>query len=159
MESREKPEISPFDSVDPAPPSQESNITNLSNTLSDENEKMFQRMRALFALRNIGGHESVDALTNAFNSESALLKHEIAYVLGQMQDPHAVPSLIDRLSDTTEDVMVHHEAAEALGAIGDMIAIDTLRKYQDDSEVVVAESCEVAIDLLNYVSSKELNYS
>lgn len=159
MESQEKPEISPFDSVDPAPPSQESNITNLSNTLSDENEKMFQRMRALFALRNIGGHESVDALTNAFNSESALLKHEIAYVLGQMQDPHAVPSLIDRLSDTTEDVMVRHEAAEALGAIGDMIAIDTLRKYQDDSEVVVAESCEVAIDLLNYVSSKELNYS
>mgnify|MGYP000188313940 FL=1 len=159
METREKPEISPFDSVDPAPPSQESNITNLSNTLSDENEKMFQRMRALFALRNIGGHESVDALTNAFNSESALLKHEIAYVLGQMQDPHAVPSLIDRLSDTTEDVMVRHEAAEALGAIGDMIAIDTLRKYQDDSEVVVAESCEVAIDLLNYVSSKELNYS
>ena len=159
MESREKPEISPFDSVDPAPPSQESNITNLSNTLSDENEKMFQRMRALFALRNMGGHESVDALTNAFNSESALLKHEIAYVLGQMQDPHAVPSLIDRLSDTTEDVMVRHEAAEALGAIGDMIAIDTLRKYQDDSEVVVAESCEVAIDLLNYVSSKELNYS
>ncbi|DAC64716.1 MAG TPA: hypothetical protein HA240_01050 [Candidatus Thalassarchaeaceae archaeon] len=159
MESREKPEISPFDSVDPAPPSQESNITNLSNTLSDENEKMFQRMRALFALRNIGGHESVDALTNAFNSESALLKHEIAYVLGQMQDPHAVPSLIDRLSDTTEDVMVRHEAAEALGAIGDMIAIDTLRKYQDDSEVVVAESCEVAIDLLNYVSSKELDYS
>ena len=159
MESREKPEISPFDSVDPAPPSQESNITNLSNTLSNENEKMFQRMRALFALRNIGGHESVDALTNAFSSESALLKHEIAYVLGQMQDPHAVPSLIDRLSDTTEDVMVRHEAAEALGAIGDMIAIDTLRKYQDDSEVVVAESCEVAIDLLNYVSSKELNYS
>ena len=159
MESREKPEISPFDSVDPAPPSQESNITNLSNTLSDENEKMFQRMRALFALRNIGGHESVDALTNAFSSESALLKHEIAYVLGQMQDPHAVPSLIDRLSDATEDVMVRHEAAEALGAIGDMIAIDTLRKYQDDSEVVVAESCEVAIDLLNYVSSKELNYS
>ena len=159
MESREKPEISPFDSVDPAPPSQESNITNLSNTLSNENEKMFQRMRALFALRNIGGHESVDALTNAFSSESALLKHEIAYVLGQMQDPHAVPSLIDRLSDTTEDVMVRHEAAEALGAIGDMIAIDTLRKFQDDSEVVVAESCEVAIDLLNYVSSKELNYS
>ena len=129
MESREKPEISPFDSVDPAPPSQESNITNLSNTLSNENEKMFQRMRALFALRNIGGHESVDALTNAFSSESALLKHEIAYVLGQMQDPHAVPSLIDRLSDATEDVMVRHEAAEALGAIGDMIAIDTLRKF------------------------------
>ena len=55
--------------------------------------------------------------------------------------------------------MVRHEAAEALGAIGDMVAMDTLRRFQDDSEIVVAESCEVAIDLLNYVSSKELNYS
>jgi deoxyhypusine monooxygenase len=55
--------------------------------------------------------------------------------------------------------MVRHEAAEALGAIGDLVAMDTLRKFQDDSELVVAESCEVAIDLLNYVSSKQLNYS
>lgn len=156
MEERKKPEISPFDSVDPAPPSEDSNVPNLRKTLGDENEKMFQRMRALFALRNIGGHDSVDALTAAFSSESALLKHEIAYVLGQMQDPHAVPSLIERLSDLSEDVMVRHEAA---GAIGDLVAMDTLRKFQDDSEVVVAESCEVAIDLLNYVSSKELNYS
>ena len=157
--SIDKPEVSEFESVDPAPPSHVKDIHLLGKILVNEDEKMFQRMRALFALRNIGGHESVDALTNAFSSESALLKHEIAYVLGQMQDPHAVPSLIDRLSDATEDVMVRHEAAEALGAIGDMIAIDTLRKFQDDSEVVVAESCEVAIDLLNYVSSKELNYS
>ena len=159
MAERKKPEISPFDSVDPAPPSEDSNVSNLRKTLADENEKMFQRMRALFALRNIGGNDSVDALTAAFSSDSALLKHEIAYVLGQMQNPHAIPSLIDRLSDLSEDVMVRHEAAEALGAIGDMEAMDTLREFQDDFEVVVAESCEVAIDLLNYVSSKELNYS
>jgi deoxyhypusine monooxygenase len=159
MERENIPEVSPFESVDPAPPSNELDVARLSRTLSDENEKMFQRMRALFALRNKGGNDSVDALTNAFSSESALLKHEIAYVLGQMQNPHAVPSLIERLSDLSEDVMVRHEAAEALGAIGDMIAIDTLRKYQEDPEIVVAESCEVAIDLLNYVSSKQLDYS
>ena len=80
MEGRKKPEISPFDSVDPAPPSEDSNVSSLRETLGDENEKMFQRMRALFALRNIGGHDSVDALTAAFSSDSALLKHEIAYV-------------------------------------------------------------------------------
>tara|TARA_B100000900_G_C20594194_1_gene722735 strand:- start:668 stop:1147 length:480 start_codon:yes stop_codon:yes gene_type:complete len=159
MNERNKPDISQFDSVDPAPPSEELDVLNLRNTLLDEEQKMFQRMRALFALRNIGGHASVDALTAAFSSDSALLKHEIAYVLGQMQDPHAVPSLIDRLSDLSEDVMVRHEAAEALGAIGDMVAMDTLRKFQDDPEIVVAESCEVAIDLLDYVSSRELNYS
>ena len=43
---------------------------------------MFQRMRALFALRGIGGEDSVKALAAAFSSESALLKHEIAYVYG-----------------------------------------------------------------------------
>ena len=85
------PERSEFDSVDPAPPSSERSVVDLRNVLCDEDEKMFQRMRALFALRNIGGKDSVDALAAAYESESALLKHEIAYVMGQMQDSHAVP--------------------------------------------------------------------
>ncbi|MGB1859254.1 MAG: HEAT repeat domain-containing protein, partial [Candidatus Thalassarchaeaceae archaeon] len=138
------PETSEFDSVDPAPPSEGKNISNLRNTLCDENEKMFQRMRALFALRNIGGKESVDALAAAYSSQSAL--HEIAYVMGQMQDSNAVPHLIDRLEDKEEDIMVRHEAAEALGAIGDRTALSVLEKFVDDDEVVIAESCEVALD-------------
>ena len=93
------PERSEFDSVDPAPPSNERSVADLRTVLSNEDEKMFQRMRALFALRNIGGKESVDALAAAYESKSALLKHEIAYVMGQMQDPHAVPHLIERLED------------------------------------------------------------
>ena len=105
--------MSEFGSVDPAPASDGNIVSNLRNTICDEDEKMFQRMRALFALRNIGGEESVDALAAAFGSASALLKHEIAYVLGQMQDDHAVPHLIERLEDLDEDVMVRHEAAEA----------------------------------------------
>ena len=120
---------------------------------------MFQRMRALFALRNIGGKPAVDSLADAFGSSSALLKHEIAYVLGQMQDDNAVPHLIERLEDLDEDVMVRHEAAEALGAIGNMVAMGTLERFASDEEVVVAESCEVAIDLLNWVSSKKLEYT
>ena len=55
--------------------------------------------------------------------------------------------------------MVRHEAAEALGAIGNMVAMSTLEKFASDEEVVVAESCEVAIDLLNWVSSKKLEYT
>ena len=153
------PERSEFDSVDPAPPSEGKNISNLRVTLCDENEKMFQRMRALFALRNIGGKESVDALAAAYSSKSALLKHEIAYVMGQMQDSNAVPHLIDRLEDKDEDIMVRHEAAEALGAIGDRTALSVLEKFVDDDEVVIAESCEVALDLLEWVASKRLDYS
>ncbi len=120
---------------------------------------MFQRMRALFALRNMGGKDAVEALAAAFESDSALLKHEIAYVMGQMQDSHAVPHLIDRLADLEEDVMVRHEAAEALGAIGDRTALGVLEQFVDDDQIVVSESCEVALDLLEWVSSKRLNYS
>ena len=100
----------------------------------------------------------MEALAAAFNSQSALLKHEIAYVMGQMQDSHAVPFLIERLEDADEDVMVRHEAAEALGAIGDRTALSTLEKFVNDDEIVVAESCEVALDLLEWVASKNLEY-
>ena len=133
-------------------------MPSLRQTICDEDERMFQRMRALFALRNIGGVEAVEALAAAYSSKSALLKHEIAYVMGQMQDPAAVPHLIDRLEDHDEDLMVRHEAAEALGAIGDRIALATLEKFVDDPEPVIAESCEVAMDLLEYVASKSLDY-
>jgi len=152
------PITSPFDSVDPAPPSPVSEVVVLRSTLCDETAKMFERMRALFALRNIGGNDAVDALAAAFDSNSALLKHEIAYVLGQMQNNHAVPTLIDRLEDLDEDLMVRHEAAEALGAIGDRTAIETLSKFVNDIEPVISESCEVAIDLLEWVQSREFEY-
>ena len=157
--TEDKPERSEFDSVDPAPPSSERSVADLRTVLCNEDEKMFQRMRALFALRNIGGKDSVEALAAAYESKSALLKHEIAYVMGQMQDPHAVPHLIERLEDGEEDVMVRHEAAEALGAIGDRTALDVLERFVDDDEVVIAESCEVALDLLEWVASKRLDYS
>ena len=152
------PERSEFDSVDPAPPSNERSVSDLRRILCDEEEKMFQRMRALFALRNIGGVDAIEALAAAYSSKSALLKHEIAYVMGQMQDPAAVPHLINRLEDHGEDLMVRHEAAEALGAIGDRTALATLEKFVDDPEPVIAESCEVAMDLLEYVASKSLDY-
>tara|TARA_B100000941_G_C28469704_1_gene535667 strand:- start:179 stop:658 length:480 start_codon:yes stop_codon:yes gene_type:complete len=157
--SENTPERSEFDSVDPAPPSKERSVFDLQRILCDEEQKMFQRMRALFALRNIGGKDSVDALAAAYASRSALLKHEIAYVMGQMQDSHAVPHLIERLEDKDEDVMVRHEAAEALGAIGDRTALGVLERFIDDEEIVVAESCEVALDLLEWVASKRLDYS
>ena len=144
---KNKPEISDFDSVDPAPPSKEKNVPNLRRILTNENERMFQRMRALFSLRGIGGVHSVE------------LKHEVAYVMGQMQDPHAIPFLISRLEDIEEDLMVRHEAAEALGAIGDRTALLVLRKFETDSEPVISESCEVALDLLEWVASKRLDYT
>ena len=45
------------------------------------------------------------------------MRHEVAYVLGQMQDDQAVDVLEEVLADASDDGMVRHEAAEALGAI------------------------------------------
>ena len=81
-------------SVDPTPAAPSSTPANeLRATLIDESARIFDRYRAMFALRNKGGPDCVEALGDAFASESALLKHEVAYVLGQMQDANAVNTL------------------------------------------------------------------
>ena len=142
------PGVSEFGSVDPAPPSTEIMITKLGATLLDEESRMFERMRAVFSLRNDRSKDAVEILCTGFSAGSALLRHELAYVLGQMQDRSAVPTLIEVLSDEKEHVMVRHEAAEALGAIGDKRARPILEHFLHDSLPEVAESCEVALDLL-----------
>ena len=49
-----------------------------------------------------------------FADESALLKHELAYVLGQKKDERALPVLTRVLEDTGEDPMVRHEVRRLL---------------------------------------------
>ena len=149
------PGVSEYGSVDPAPPSTEKNVSSLREKLLDEDSKMFQRMRSVFSLRNDRSSEAVLALCDGFNTKSALLRHEIAYVLGQMQDKLAVPTLIEVLANESEHIMVRHEAAEALGAIGDRSARVVLEKFLNDPMPEVSESCEVALDLLALCESKE----
>mgnify|MGYP002848455873 FL=1 len=149
------PGVSEYGSVDPAPPAVESNIHTLKGILLDEDSKMFLRMRSVFSLRNNRSGNAVLALCEGFKASSALLRHELAYVLGQMQDKLAVPTLIEVLSDESEHVMVRHEAAEALGAIGDRSARPTLERFLSDPLPEVSESCEVALDLLALCDSKE----
>jgi deoxyhypusine monooxygenase len=44
-----------------------------------------------------------------FEDESALLKHELAYCLGQTKNPIVLPTLEKVLADEREDPMVRHE--------------------------------------------------
>ncbi len=152
----QRPAASEYGSVDPAPPSNTVQLNELRTVLLDENEKMFQRMRSVFKLRNIRSPEACLILCEAFISESALLRHELAYVLGQMQMDEALPTLIRILSDNNEHVMVRHEAAEALGAIGNHKAIPTLKKFLSDEHIEVSESCEVALDLMDWVQNSNV---
>lgn len=52
----------PYCSVDPAPPAARRDVTELRNSLLDEALPLFDRYRAMFALRNIGTEEAVLAL-------------------------------------------------------------------------------------------------
>ena len=77
-------------------------------------------MRAIYYLRTIGGAEAIQVLSDALRDKrgSPLLRHELAYVLGQLRDETACGVLEEVLCDAADNVMVRHEAAEALGAIG-----------------------------------------
>ncbi len=157
-------DASGYTSTDPAPPQDvaapgKPTVAQLRAQLLDGGRPMFQRMRAVFALRNRGGPAAVEALAAAFGDLSALLRHELAYVLGQMGDPHAVPFLTAVLDKTGEHVMVRHECAEALGAIGLRESIPVLERHLKDPHPEVSESCEVALDLIAWVNSDDLEYA
>ena len=50
--------------------------------------------RALFSLRNLGTEESVLAVAEGLSCEdNALLRHEVAYVLGQIQSRDVIKFL------------------------------------------------------------------
>nr|NVI76126.1 nero [Cucujiformia] len=102
---------SPYTSVDPAPPSSTLNIEELKSQLTNEELSLFKRYRAMFALRNIGSPEAIKILGEALNSGSALFKHEIAFVLGQIQHKDSIPFLQKSLENIEENEMVRHECA------------------------------------------------
>ncbi|KAG7228795.1 hypothetical protein INR49_008573 [Caranx melampygus] len=149
----------PYCSVDPAPPAVSKSVSELRSDLLNESLPLFERYRAMFALRNLGNEEAVLALGDGLQCSSALFRHEIGYVLGQMQHPAAVPALRGALERSGENPMVRHEAAEALGSIGKDDCLAVLQHYRGDTERVVKESCEVALDMLEYENSDQFQYA
>ncbi|XP_077129687.1 deoxyhypusine hydroxylase [Ranitomeya variabilis] len=153
------PDDNPFLSVDPAPPAEERDVPKLRAILLDDNLQLFERYRAMFALRNIGGKDAVLALIDGLQCGGSLFRHEIGYVLGQMQHEAAVPGLAAALDRLQENPMVRHECAEALGSIAQEDCLKALRTHVGDLEQVVRESCEVALDMYEYENSGDFQYA
>ncbi len=95
----------------------DADISAVGRILVNPKQDLSTRFRALFTLRNLGGPEAITWISEAFVDESALLKHELAYCLGQMQDERAIPILETVLKDTNQEPMVRHEAGETYRVI------------------------------------------
>ncbi len=141
-------------------------VSSLRQVLCSEEQPLPVRFRALFSLKHVAQHgegadslAAIEAIAAAFVSPSALLKHELAYCLGQSGKLDAAPSLRAVLEDLSEDPMCRHEAAEALGALGDKGSLDVLRQFRDreGEAVAVKETCEIAVDRIEWENSQERN--
>ena len=95
----------------------------------------------------------IDALANnlAKRHHGSLLRHEFAYVLGQLRDERSTSILEKTLMDENDNAMVRHECAEALGAIGSTSSIGVLEKCgNNDRSVEVGETCRLALDYIRW---------
>mmetsp|Transcript_3149 Transcript_3149/g.6357 ORF Transcript_3149/g.6357 Transcript_3149/m.6357 type:complete len:362 (+) Transcript_3149:211-1296(+) len=146
-----------YDSTDPAPPHPQHrgmSHSELGDVVRDEKRDLWERYRAMFSLRNLGGEEAATELGRALVSDksSALFRHEVAFVLGQLQHPSGLPYLVECLRRKDEHPFARHEACEAVGAIdGDWEEVErVLKEFVDDEQKIVAESAMVAMDGRDY---------
>lgn len=156
----------PFVSIDPSPAFNEyttadgqsvpRTLSELATILLDDSgvTRLFDRYMAMFSLRNIGSEAAVHLLGRALleDKASALFRHEVAFVLGQLEAPCSQPALVAALKNESEAAMVRHEAAEALGAIADPMTLPVLAQYASHSEPLVRDSCVVALEMHRYWS-------
>lgn len=166
--------------TDPSPPlplassgAPQWSIANLRVMLADAKAPLAWRYKALFSLRNISldnadNDELIEALKEALRAPgSALLRHEVAFLLGQLSIAKTGDALVERLLDPKEAPMVRHEAAMALGEVAgeaeltdanrdlSLRARNALERMCKDPEPVVRDSCALALDMADYVASNE----
>lgn len=160
--------FSDFTSIDPAPTSEQSaTVESLERALLDTKLPLFLRYRAMFGLRDLASPPdlptavpAVEALAKGLSDSSALFRHEIAFVFGQLSHPASIPALTAALSDLSEQSMVRHEAAEALGSLGGEEGVEeTLKQFINDKEQVVRESVIVALDMAEFEKGGETEYA
>jgi len=146
--------------------SESPSVEQLENTLLDTNKSLFFRYRVMFELRDLASPPDLPtaipailALAKGLSDPSALFRHEIAFVFGQLSHPASIPALVAALSNKEEASMVRHEAAEALGSLGGKGVEDILKQFMDDSEQVVRESVIVALDMAEFEKSCDVEYA
>ncbi|PWN48528.1 Deoxyhypusine hydroxylase [Violaceomyces palustris] len=142
-------------------PTSTSNMDKLEASLLDRSTPLDNRFRTLFTIKGLATSSddhlarAIQIISKGFSDDSALLKHELAYVLGQLEDVRALPVLRSVLSDLGQEVMVRHEAAEAMGAISCPSSLPILNEYLNDVDVSVRETCQLAIQKIEFDNTQK----
>ena len=124
-----------------------------------------ERVDALFCLRSFPDIEAVNTIIKGFGIEkkSELLRHEMCYVLGQMDNSPEHINVIQQFltslveDETMEDIVIH-EAVEALGNLNDNNSVALIQKFTESDRqcgAMVIETCELAQAML--IWKKETN--
>jgi deoxyhypusine monooxygenase len=98
-------------------------VSKLEEELLSDKADVTRKYRALFALRNVASASAVRALercllqaevddSQSARESSALLKHEVAYALGQVGLVSSIPTLARVLGDAKAHPMVRHEVSQ-----------------------------------------------
>ena len=150
--------LNPYKTKDPAPSFDlDKSLGDLKAILLDAKSSLFDKYRCLFTLRNRGRPDDIELLGQTLvhykgDDKMSLFKHEIGYIFGQIQSLDAIPYLEEMVRCKSESDIVRHECAEALGSIGTEKALEFLKRYLQDESLVVKQSCEVALDMIDYTN-------
>ncbi|KAK6041027.1 PBS lyase HEAT-like repeat protein [Cooperia oncophora] len=164
--------------LDPTSTASTDNVTELGATLVDKSKPLWDRYSAMFKLRNINTDASIKALAQGLYCEdSALLRHEVAYVLGQAQSPVAIKELEDRLTllSSEQCILTHplnrivtdyvsltrHVVIYNIPAVSfHIILFQNCMVRHECAEALGAIATEHCTSLLqNYVSDEEVSFA
>ncbi|MBE7446104.1 MAG: HEAT repeat domain-containing protein [Planctomycetia bacterium] len=117
----------------------------LIHAISDKDEGV--RIEIVQALGEIGDERAVKPLVNAMHDESLAVREKAAKALGKLGKREAEGVLISALSSNT-DLSVISAVIEALGQIGDTMAVDPLITFMTHKESIIRENTAAALGKL-----------
>src|SRR3989344_9572302 len=120
----------------------------------DLNATKEERIQAAFHLENAGDDDSVKIMGKAlFNEPSPIVRHEIAFSLGESCNPALASKYLMKAIEKDENIFVRHEEILAMATLGKKEFIPFIKKYINSPELEIAESAEIALQRLEQISS------
>ena len=143
-------------------------ISKLREALEDPSRAIGMRMRAAYYLKQVHAnnhgedqHQQQDEIVLILSKgllekgHGSLMRHEFAYVMGQLKDERCCHTLEQVLLQKDDCVIVRHECAEALGAIGAERSRPVLEQtIQDNLEVKeLSDTSRLSLNVMDWRQS------